>query len=219
MSCDRENMQESKPVNVTSEAGGMPCGSDSTIQDSQKMWYVAYVGTCAEKAVRDRLRKEGYDAFAATQWEFRVRSNGRRVRIERPIITQYVFVRVSEEERRIIVKYPYIHHFLTDKATEKNEFGRHRFAIIPDHQMKTPQNMLSQDEDIVQFTSTGFSIGDEVAILGWGDEVTGNIVRIHGEKGRFIGVRINQLGCAYMEISPSKLVKASKKMTSGFIKS
>ena len=85
-------MQESKPVNVTSEAGGMPCGSDSTIQDSQKMWYVAYVGTCAEKAVRDRLRKEGYDAFAATQWEFRVRSNGRRVRIERPIITQYVFI-------------------------------------------------------------------------------------------------------------------------------
>ena len=77
--------------------------------------------------------------------------------------------------------------------------------------MKTLQNMLSQDEDIVQFTSTGFSIGDEVAILGWGDEVTGNIVRIHGEKGRFIGVRINQLGCAYMEISPSKLVKASKK--------
>ena len=64
MSCDRENMQESKPVNVTSEAGGIPCGSDSTIQDSQKMWYVAYVGTCAEKAVRDRLRKEGYDAFA-----------------------------------------------------------------------------------------------------------------------------------------------------------
>ena len=117
------------------------------------------------------------------------------------------------------MKYPYIHHFLTDKATEKNEFGRHRFAIIPDHQMKTLQNMLSQDEDIVQFTSTGFSIGDEVAILGWGDEVTGNIVRIHGEKGRFIGVRINQLGCDYMEISPSKLVKASKKMTSGFIKS
>jgi transcription antitermination factor NusG len=211
MSCDRENMQESKPVNVTSEAGGMPSGSDSTIQDSQKMWYVAYVGTCAEKAVRDRLRKEGYDAFAATQWELRVRSSGRRVRIERPIITQYVFVRVSEEERKIIVKYPYIHYFLTDKATEKNEFGRHRFAIIPDNQMKTLQSMLSQDEDIIQFTSTGFSIGDEVAILGWGDEVTGNIVRIHGEKGRFVGVRINQLGCAYMEVSPSKLVKATKK--------
>jgi transcription antitermination factor NusG len=143
---------------------------------------------------RDRLKEMGYEAYAATQWEMRLRPSGRKVKIERPIITHYVFVRVTEKERRVIVAFPYIHSFLTNKATEKNEFGRHQLAVIPDSQMQRLQNMLSQEDAIVQFASTGFSVGDEVVVLGWGDGIKGNIVRINGEKGRYIGVRIDQLG-------------------------
>lgn len=178
--------------------------------DTAKKWFVAYVGTRAEKAVRERLREKGIEAYAATQWDLRIRNSGRRVRVERPVITQYVFVRVTEEERKLIVEYPYIHYFLTDKATEKNSFGRHQLAVIPDQQMQALQNMLSQEDAMVLFATTGFSVGDEVGILGWGDDVTGHIVRIRGEKGRYFGVRIDQLGCAYMEISPSRLVKKQK---------
>ena len=198
------------PTNVAGEAVGILSSENSTLQKAPRKWFVAYVGTCAEKVVRNRLNEKGYEAYAATRWELRVRSNGRRVKIERPVITQYVFVHVTEEERKIIVNYPYIHYFLTDKATEKDQFGKHRLAIIPDSQMQTLQAMLSEEDAVVQFASTGFSVGDEVNILGWDDDVTGHIVRIRGDKVRYIGVRIQQLGCAYMEISPAKLVLVSK---------
>lgn len=200
----------STPTTVAGEAVGILSSENSTLQTTPKKWFIAYVGTCAEKVVRNRLNEKGYEAYAATRWEIRVRSNGRRVKIEHPVITQYVFVHVTEEERKIIVNYPYIHYFLTDKASEKNQFGRHRLAVVPDRQMQTLRAMLSEDDAVVQFASTGFSVGDEVSILGWDDDVTGHIVRISGDKGRYIGVRIQQLGCAYMEVTPAKLVLVSK---------
>ena len=198
---------EITPANVADEAEGVGKSDISTISEPARHWYIAYVGTRAEKAVRDRLLKEGIEAYAATQMEMRVRSNGRRVKIESPVITQYVFVRVTEKERRVIVEYPYIHFFLTDKASKPNDYGRHELAVIPDHQMSVLQSMLQQADSRVKFATEGFTIGDEVSVLGWEEEVKGQIVRIRGDKARYIGIRIAQLGCAYMEVPPTRLIK------------
>ena len=89
--------------------------------------------------------------------------------------------------------------------------GRHQLAVIPDGQMLTLQNMLSQEDAEVVFATTGFTVGDEVRVLGWGDNIIGHVVRIRGEKGSYIGLRIDQLGCAYMEISPNRIVKNTRK--------
>lgn len=174
---------------------------------NNRQWFIAFVGTRAEKAVRNRLLDMGIEAFAATQNEVRVRKNGRRAKIENVVITQYVFVHVTEEERKAIVQYPYIRSFLTDKASETDSHGRHRLAVIPDREMEVLQSMLRQDEATVKFATAGFSIGDEVSMSGWTDSVKGRIIRIRGDQARYIGVRIEQLGCAYMEVSPNKLVK------------
>lgn len=176
-------------------------------KEAARQWFIAFVGTRAEKAVRNRLLDLGIEAFAATQNEVRVRKNGRRVKIESVIITQYVFVHVTEEERKVIVQYPYIRSFLTDKASETDSCGKHKLAVIPDREMEALQSMLRQDEATVKFATAGFSIGDEVNMSGWPDNIKGRIIRIRGDQARYIGVRIEQLGCAYMEVSPSKLVK------------
>ena len=55
--------------------------------------------------------------------------------------------------------------------------------------------------------SSGFAIGDTVRVLGWGDNLIGHIVRIPGDHAKYVGIRIDQLGCAYMEISPDLLLK------------
>ena len=170
-------------------------------------WYVAYVGTRAEKAVRDRLISLGYEAYAATQWEIRVWRNGRKKKIERPVITQYVFIRLTERQRAVVVAMPEIHYFLVNKAGATNEYGRHLPAVIPDAQMRMLQRMLGQSESAVRFATSGFAVGDTVQVLGWGDNLIGHIVRIPGDHARYIGLRIDQLGCAYMEISPDLLLK------------
>ena len=188
------------PAVVADDAVGVSNGAN-------KQWYIAYVGSRAEKSVRDMLRQKGYEAFAATQWELHVWKNGRRKKIEQPVITQYVFVRVTEQERLQIVEFPEIHSFLTDKASDTNEFGRHSLATVPHAQMEMLMTMLADSENRVQFATTGFSIGEEVRVLGWGDNISGTIVRLRGDKARYIGIRIPQLGCAYIEVSPKLLVK------------
>lgn len=170
-------------------------------------WYVAYVGTRAEKAVRDRLISLGYEAYAATQWEIHVWRNGRKKKVERPVITQYVFIRLTEQQRTEILTMPEIHYFLVNRAGATNAYGRHLPAVIPDAQMRMLQRMLGQSESAVRFATSGFSIGDTVRVLGWGDNLKGQVVCIPGDHARYIGIRIDQLGCAYMEISPDLLLK------------
>lgn len=170
-------------------------------------WYVAYVGTRAEKAVRDRLVSLGYEAYAATQWEIHVWRNGRKKKVERPVITQYVFIRLTEQQRTEILVMPEIHYFLVNRAGATNAYGRHLPAVIPDSQMRMLQRMLGQSESAVRFATSGFSIGDTVRVLGWGDNLKGQVVCIPGDHARYIGIRIDQLGCAYMEISPDLLLK------------
>ena len=183
------------PAPVADDAGGVP------------RWYVAYVGTRAEKAVRDRLISLGYEACAATQWEIHVWRSGRKKKIERPVITQYVFIRLTERQRAVIVTMPEIHYFLVNKAGATNQYGRHLPAVIPDSQMQMLKRMLGQSESAVRFATSGFAVGDTVQVLGWGDNLIGHIVRIPGDHARYIGLRIDQLGCAYMEISPDLLLK------------
>ena len=124
MSEQDKNFDMQTPAIVADDAVGVP------------RWYVAYVGTRAEKAVRDRLISLGYEAYAATQWEIHVWRNGRKKKIERPVITQYVFIRLTERQRSVVVTMPEIHYFMVNKAGPTNEYGRHLPAVIPDSQMQ-----------------------------------------------------------------------------------
>ena len=195
MSEENQKFETGTPAIVADDAEGIP------------RWYVAYVGTRAEKAVRDRLISLGYEAYAATQWEIRVWRNGRKKKIERPVITQYVFIRLTERQRAVVVTMPEIHYFLVNKAGATNEYGRHLPAVIPDAQMWMLQRMLGQSDSAVRFATSGFAIGDTVRVLGWGDNLEGHVVRIPGDHAKYVGIRIDQLGCAYMEISPDLLLK------------
>lgn len=195
MSETEKNFETLTPAIVADDAVGLP------------RWYVAYVGTRAEKAVRDRLISLGYEAYAATQWEVHVWRNGRKKKIERPVITQYVFIRLTEQQRAVVVTMPEIHYFLVNKAGATNEYGRHLPAVIPDSQMQMLRRMLGQSDSTVRFATSGFAVGDAVRVMVGGGDLEGRIVRIPGDHARYIGVRIDQLGCAYMEVSPDFLIK------------
>ena len=198
MSETEKNFETLTPAIVADDAVGLP------------RWYVAYVGTRAEKAVRDRLISLGYEAYAATQWEVHVWRNGRKKKIERPVITQYVFIRLTEQQRAVVVTMPEIHYFLVNKAGTPNEYGRHLPAVIPDSQMQMLRRMLGQTDSTVRFATSGFAVGDVVRVMVGGGDLEGRVVRIPGDHARYIGVRIDQLGCAYMEVSPDFLRKNNK---------
>lgn len=188
------------PVNVADEAVGVP--------EPNRKWYIARVLPKAEKTSRDNLLRDNIEAYAATQWQVSVWRNGRKKKIEKPVITQYIFVKVTEQERRAIVSRPYILSFLTNRAGTPDQFGRHPLCTITDEEIRTLQQMLGGKLP-VNFVPSGFTVGEKVSLVGWPEDIVGEVVRIAGSKTNYIGVRIHQLGCAYMEVQPSMLRKIS----------
>ncbi len=171
-----------------------------------RQWFVAFVGHNTEKICRDRLKKLGYDAFVASREEVHRWQNGKRKKVERVVITNIVFVHCTEQERRFLVNFPFIKYYLVNRAGQRNEYGGRPMAVIPDKQMDKLRFMLGKSERPVLYTASDFSLGDHVRLTGWGLEgFEGQVVRIPGGKGRYVGIRIDYLGCAYMEVDPDCL--------------
>jgi transcription antitermination factor NusG len=174
-----------------------------------RQWLVARVAPNTEKASRERLIELGYDAFVASQQEIRIYKNGnrkKRKKIERVVITQYVFLHLTEQERRTVVALPFVKAFLINRSSEQRTF-----ATVSDEQIRRLKRMLGQSEQAVQFITSGFTLGEEVIVMNLGNnDYTGRIVRVPGDNSTYVGVRLDTLGCAYLEISPENLLPAEK---------
>ena len=178
-------------------AGGVPDGK----------WMVAIVKRNTEKSSRDKLLESGHEAYVATQRETRVYQCRKRKEIDRVIITSVVFIRTTEQERlRILRECPFIHYFMTNKAGHTNDFGRHPFVIIPDHQMAQLRFMLYNADAPVNFTDQPLRLGDHIRVIrGKLAGFEGQIVRASNTSR--IGIQLDFLGCALVEIPQGDLEK------------
>ena len=186
------------PVASTDGAGGV----------LKKYWYVLLVALRAEKSVRDNLQCRGIESFVASRKELHVWRREQRKVIEKVLIPAVVFVHTTNSEREDILKQPNVKAFMVNPAARKTEYGRNPLAIIPDTEMQLLQDMLTQNDLDVDFATTNFAVGDRVKILGLGStDQLAHIIRIPGDNNTYVGVRLESLGCAYMQIPQSRLIK------------
>ena len=171
-------------------AGGVP----------GRKWLVAVVRTNYEEVCRQQLEEKGYEAYVACQKETKVYRNRHRREVTRVIIGRMVFIRINEIERLQILKdFPIIKCFLTNKAAQANEFGRHPFAVIPDKQMENLQFMLYNANSPVSFTAEPLRKGDHIRV------VRGALAGFEGQfvrKGKtaYLVVNLNALGSAMVNV-------------------
>lgn len=194
-------------INASMDAQVPPAQKvDNAVGVSNRHWFVAIVGRNTEKACRERLTALGYESYVATQIETRVWRSGQKKQVERVLISNLLFIHVTERERREIVKLPYINYFLTDKAGHTNDFGRHPLAVIPDSQMEMLQFMLYHAESPVTFTPEPLHLGDHIRVIR--GQLTGceGYVTMEGNQTHLV-VRIDFLGSAQVTISPDNLEK------------
>jgi len=195
--------------NVGSENGATAEGAGDAVGVPQRKWYVAFVGHNAEKASRDRLEKAGYEAFVASQKDIHYWRNGKRKMIEKVVITNYVFVKATESERRQIVNFPFIKSFMVDKSRKLNDNGSRSLAFVSDHDMDMLKYMLHRAEFPVEFLAT-FAKGDRVKVIrGTMTGLEGNVVEMKDKSDKYIGINIPYLGCATVHISPEDVIKVS----------
>lgn len=178
-------------------AGGVP----------ERKWLVAVVRTNYEEICRQQLEDKGYEAYVACQKETKVYKNRHRREVTRIIIGRTVFVRVNEKQRLQILKdFPIIKCFLTNKAAQANEFGRHPFAVIPDKQMERLQFMLYNANSPVNFTSEPLRKGDHIRVVrGPLSNLEGEVIRMGNAS--YLVVTLNDLGSAMVNIPLDDLEK------------
>ena len=159
-----------------------------------KRWLAVYVKMHHEKKVRDHLTSLNIENFLPVQTEIRHWSD-RKKKIERVLIPMMIFVNVNSEEQQTVIRVPSVIRYLVLK-------GEHQPSVIPDSQMQSFKFMLDKSDNQVNFTSSYFKPGEKVRITkGSLTGLEGEMVQVEGNTK--IVIRIDQLGCAVVELNAS----------------
>ena len=204
MSEERSEHPQVSAVMGTGDAVGVLEEEQKNADGLPKYWYIARVSPNTERSTRNKLQALGYEVFVASQQEMRYWKNGNRLKkkkIERVVITQYIFLHISRKEREQLIRYSFVKEFMRNKATSSKK----DFALMPDEDMDYLMQMFGQSDHPMLFATDNYTIGEEVRLHLGSHEYTAHVVRKRGDTNTYYGIRINELGCAYMEVPPSAL--------------
>ena len=99
-------------------------------------WYVLYTKPKWEKKVAEKLNAIGIEAYCPTVTKVQQWSD-RKKKVEAPLFSSYVFVRLEEKERNAVFAVVGVVRFL---------FWLGRPALVKDHEIAAIQHWLSEPE-------------------------------------------------------------------------
>ena len=148
---------------------------------AEARWYAIYTNPRAEKQVRDRLQEADVEVFLPLQKTFRIWSDRKKL-VEVPLLSSYVFVRVTAKDFPKVYKVPGVVRFVTFEGQP---------ASIPQKQIDNLRLLINSDTDI-EVTSERFEKGDNVEVVrGALAGLTGELIKT-GSHSRVV-VRIDRL--------------------------
>lgn len=167
-------------------------------------WYVFYVRMHHEKKTAEKLKALGITHYLPVQEVVRQWSD-RRKKLKVVVIPMMLFVRVDETKRvELLRDIPALTGTLIDRTT-------HRPAIIRDEEMERFMFMLDYSDEAVHFISEPLQAGEKIQVIkGPLTGLMGELTEIDG-KSQVI-VRIDQLGCASVELPIGYVEKADKQI-------
>lgn len=190
---------------VAAQVSTVSDGVGDAVGVEKSYWFVAIVNHNSEKKISERLDKLGVANYVPIQSEWHIWKNGRKVKVDRVVIPNIVFIQCTEHQRREIVRLPYIKRFMTDKAGGSDKNIGKPLAIIPEHQLERLKFMLGQSELPVSFSDTLYKIGDKVRVIrGCLSGLEGEMMALKPGKTELI-VNLNYLGYARVSIDKSNL--------------
>lgn len=192
-------------MDITRNSTTVPSGVDGAVCLQKTKWFVAVVNNRSEKADSERLTKLGIENYVPTQSTVRVWKNGRKSKVDRVVIPAVVFVHCTEEERREIVKLPFIFRFMTNKAgSTANSLGR-PIAVVSDNEIRQLKFMLGQSDVPVTISDRVFNVGDKVRVIrGSLAGLEGEVFDREDDKSEVV-VALEFFGCAKLMIDTVNL--------------
>ena len=205
----KQNMTTESSVKEDKTAGMVqlaPCASCAVgISDMNKKWFIIQVNNNTEKSSSERLSELGYETYLPVQEVTSVWKDGRKKVRQRILIPNMVFIRLSEQERKDVLSFPFVKRFMVNRAGSLNSFNRHPIATIPDEQMNQLKFMLGQSESSVSIESNQLVLGSRIRIVrGLLRGLEGELLQSSIGKS-YIMVSLDCLGYAKLEVSLSDI--------------
>lgn len=185
-----------------------PYAGDSAVgvpdrQQEGRFWYIIVVKNNTEKACAERVSRLGYDTYVPTQTVIQKNSRGQRKTVERRILPSLIFLHATNEERKRLLKLPYLYKSLDDPSN-KDTFGKSKPAYAREDEIERLKFMLYKADYPVSIEPAFFQKGDLVRVMrGSLYGLEGNVVS--DTKGTYIVVSLSILGCAKVEVNREDL--------------
>lgn len=161
----------------------------------QKLWHVVYTRSRCEKKVHDELTIKNIECFLPLQKKLR-QWKDRKKWVEIPLISGYCFVHISRAEYDKVLNTNNVVCYITFEG---------RAAIVPEIQIDSLKQMLSQNVFEITVSQENFEPGKKVEII------EGSMIGLRGElvesrgKNKFL-LRLTQINSIFtVEIPASKL--------------
>lgn len=152
-----------------------------TKKKAEPKWYAVYTNPRAEKQVRDRLSESEIEVFLPLQKTYRMWSDRKKL-VERPLLSSYVFVKVTPLIFPTVYKVPGVVRFVTFEGQP---------ASIPQKQIDNLRLLINSDAEI-EISSERFEQGDSVEVIrGSLVGLTGELIKIGVQKR--VVIRIDRL--------------------------
>jgi transcriptional antiterminator RfaH len=148
----------------------------------EKHWYAVYTHSRAEKKVNSRLLEAGVDTFLPLQKTLRQWSDRKKL-IEKPLISSYIFVKVTPRE--------FFKVRITDGVVKFIALEG-KPVVIPEEQMANLRILCGSDAEVA-VSSDVYAKGDMVEVIyGSLTGLRGELIRV-GRKHKVV-IRIIQPG-------------------------
>lgn len=162
-------------------------------------WFAARAGNCQEIKAKEKLKRFGVEHFVPTVVTL-VERRGRKVRVEKSLIGNLVFLRATKDEASALVNYRGLPlHFIPDRC------GGSSMLEVPDRQM----------EDFIRVFDYSLAEGsDPTVVFAAGDRVLITRGDLKGVEGRVL----EKEDGTYVAVSLLGLLQARAKIPSSFLR-
>jgi len=162
--------------------------------NNQPHWYALYTKARAEKRVDQTLQEKGFESYLPIQETVR-QWHDRKKKVELPVFSSYVFVRMALKERIPVLQ--------TNGVLKLVSFTG-KPSPIPDYEIAAVKRIFDGDHPYV--VTNYLSIGREVEVTyGPLAGIRGRLIERRGQNRLLIGIQ--QIGQALsVEVSQSEVV-------------
>ena len=144
-------------------------------------WYAGFTASRAEKRVKERLEQAGIENYLPMR-EVEFVRDGLVKRLEIPVITGCIFVRVSETNLPSLLSIGGVIALLKEKQTP---------IVISDEQLDSLR-ILNENAESLEVVNTGWPVGTTVRVMqGELAGVRGELIEVAG--GHLVVIRIPYL--------------------------